>query len=86
VRPCRGDGLLSTAEAAALVGVEPVTIRLWRHRGHLRPQGLDERNRPLHTPEAVREAELAVQANALRTSGIDPRRLRRATFRAPAAA
>jgi len=78
VRPTRGDGLLDTAAAALLVGVRPVTIRQWRARGWLAPQGLDERGFPLHTREAVRAAEKRVRENGLKTSGIDPRQLRRA--------
>jgi transposase-like protein len=76
MRPRRGDGLLTTAEAARLVGVQPVTIRQWRNRGHLVAQGLDEQNRPLHTREAVRAAEKRVRENGLQASGIDPRQLR----------
>lgn len=76
MRACRGDGLLTTTEAAQRVGVSPATIRSWRNRGWLAPQGLDERNRPLHSEEAVRAAELRVRANGLETSGIDPRLLR----------
>lgn len=88
MRPCRGDGLLTTPEAARLVGVSAATIRSWRNRGWLEPQGLDERGRPLHTPEAVRAAERQVRGNGLRASGIDPRHLRqRAAVRdLPAAA
>jgi hypothetical protein len=63
MRPCRGDGFLTTAEAAALVGARPVTVRRWRMLGYLAPQGLDERGYPLHTPEAVRAAERRVRAN-----------------------
>jgi transposase-like protein len=74
--PSRGDGFLTTAEAARLVGVRPETIRQWRRRGWLTAQGLDERGHPLHTPEAVRAAELRVRDNGIRKSGIDPRRLR----------
>jgi DNA-binding transcriptional MerR regulator len=76
MRLTRDDGMLSTGEAARLVGVKPVTIRQWRSRGWLDKQGLDERNRPLHTPEAVRAAERLVRENGRRTSGIDPRQLR----------
>jgi DNA-binding transcriptional MerR regulator len=72
----RGDGLLTTADAARLVGVKPVTIRQWRKRGWLLPQGLDERGYPLHTREAVRAAEKLVRGNGLEKSGIDPRQLR----------
>ena len=78
MRPGRGDGLLSTAEAGRLAGVSPATIRSWRNRGWLVAQGLDERQRPLHTREAVRAAERRVRDNGLAASGIDPRRLRRA--------
>jgi hypothetical protein len=76
MRPCRGDGLLTTAEAGHLAGVSAATIRSWRNRGWLEPQGLDERHRPLHSKEAVREAERLVRGNGLRASGIDPRQLR----------
>ena len=76
VRPSRGDGFLTTAESARLVGVQPVTIRQWRRRGWLLPQGLDERGYPLHTRQAVRDAERKVQQNGLEASGIDPRQLR----------
>lgn len=76
--PARGDGLLSTPEAARLVGVAPVTIRQWRKRGHLVAQGLDERGNPLHSPQAVRAAERLVRENGIGASGIDPRQLRRA--------
>ena len=76
MRPCRGDRFITTAEAARMVGVSKATIRKWRSRGWLTAQGLDERNRPLHTREAVRAAERRVRENGLRESGIDPRQLR----------
>jgi DNA-binding transcriptional MerR regulator len=76
MRPTRGDGFLTTAEAGQLAGVSAATIRSWRNRGWLAPQGLDEHGRPLHTREAVRAAERKVRANGLRTSGVDPRSLR----------
>lgn len=79
MRPCRGDGFLTTAESARLVGVQPVTIRRWRMLGYLAAQGLDERGYPMHTREAVREAERRVRENGMQASGIDPRRLRRAS-------
>ena len=76
VLPSRDDGYLSTREAAKLVNVAPVTIRQWRNRGWLAPQGLDERGYPVHSREAVRAAERRVRENGLQTSGIDPRQLR----------
>lgn len=75
----RPDGLLTTAEAAQLAGRKPVTIRQWRNRGWLAPQGLDERGYPLHTPEAVRAAEQLVRQHGIQASGIDPRLLRHRT-------
>jgi DNA-binding transcriptional MerR regulator len=76
MRPCRGDGFFSTPESARLLGVRPSTIRKWRQRGWLQPQGLDERGNPLHTREALWAADALVRANGLRTSGTDPRQLR----------
>lgn len=76
--PATDDGfLLGTRDAAKLIGVEPVTIRQWRKRGWLVPQGLDERGYPLHSPQAVRSAEETVRARGLDKSGVDPRRLRK---------
>jgi len=72
----RGDGLLSTPQLARLLGRSPATIRSWRHRGWLAPQGLDERGNPLHTAEAGRAAEELVRRHGIEASGIDPRRLR----------
>jgi DNA-binding transcriptional MerR regulator len=76
MRPGRGDGYLTTAESARLAGVSVNTIYSWRHRGYLVAQGLDERNRPLHSREAVRAAEEKARANGLAFSGIDPRQTR----------
>lgn len=83
VAPSRADGYLTTAESAAMMGVQPVTIRQWRARGWLATQGLDERNRPLHTAEALRAAERLVRANGIEASGVDPRRLRGRSRPAP---
>ncbi|HZR50093.1 MAG TPA: helix-turn-helix domain-containing protein [Streptosporangiaceae bacterium] len=77
MRPARGDGMLTTPQAARLVGVSPATVRSWRNRGYLAPQGLDERGNPLHTPEAVRAAERLVREHGIKASGIDPRLLRK---------
>lgn len=76
MRPTRGDGYLTTAESARLVGVKPPTIRRWRMLGYLLPQGLDERGYPLHSRQAVRAAERLVRENGIQASGIDPRQLR----------
>jgi DNA-binding transcriptional MerR regulator len=75
--PDRGDGFLTTVEAARLVGVDPSTISKWRKRGNIEPDGLDERKRPLYRRETVMVAELEVRQHGLDTSGIDPRRLRK---------
>lgn len=86
--PTRGDGLLTTAQAARLVGVSPKTISAWRSRPvdrerpdgpvFLVPDGLDERGYPLHSAAAVREAERLVRERGISLGGCDPRRLRRA--------
>ena len=78
--PARPDGFLTTADAADLVGVQPVTIRKWRRLGYLAPQGLDERGYPVHSREAVREAEKLVWQQGLEaTKGrVDPRQMRKA--------
>jgi DNA-binding transcriptional MerR regulator len=73
----RGDGYLTTAQAAGMVRVEPGTIRQWKRRGHLDPVGLDERGHPLYRPEDVTRAEKRVHDNGLRTNGTDPRRSRK---------
>jgi len=76
--PTRGDGLLTTPQAAKLVGVSPSTYRSWRQRGHVKPDGLDERGRPLYRKQTARAAERTVRENGLRISGVDPRQLRHA--------
>lgn len=72
------SGLLSTREAALLVGASRSTIRDWRRKGYLAPQGLDERGYPLHSAAAVREAERLACQQGIEASGIDPRLLRTA--------
>jgi hypothetical protein len=84
MRLTRGDGFLTTAEAAQLVGVAPATIRSWRSRGYLKPQGLDERGYPLHRRDAVTAAEREVRASGLKTPRGDPRRFRQARRNAAA--
>jgi DNA-binding transcriptional MerR regulator len=50
---------LLPAELAALaVGVKPGTLRVWRHRGHLKPAGGTER-RPLYALEDLHAAKRA---------------------------
>jgi hypothetical protein len=73
----RADGFLTTRDAARLIGVRPVTIRQWRARGWLVSQGLDEHGYPLHTPEAVREAERQVCARGIKHSAVNPRQIRK---------
>ena len=76
MRPTRDDGMCGTVQAAQALGVKPWLIRKWRERGWLATQGLDERGRPLHTPEALRAAERLVREHGITASGTDPRQLR----------
>lgn len=75
--PTRGDGLLTTAQAAAIAGAKAATIRSWVARDHLRPAGLAENGRPLYRREDVIAAERTVRDNGLRRSRTDPRAVRR---------
>jgi DNA-binding transcriptional MerR regulator len=70
------SGLYNTREAALLVGVQPPTIRDWRRKKYLVPQGLDERDYPLHSAEAIRAAAETARVKGIEASGIDPRQLR----------
>jgi hypothetical protein len=63
------DELLTGPQAAELCGVRPATVRSWRHRGLLAPDGLDERGRPLYTQLAIARAEKATRAKAGRAIG-----------------
>ena len=77
VQPADPSGLMSTIEAARFAGVKPVTIRQGRARGWLDKQGLDQRGYPMHSRDAVREAERKVRENALASAcPFDPRRTR----------
>lgn len=82
--PTRGDGMLTGPQADRLVGGkgDGALIRKWRQRGHITPDGLDERDRPLYYPATVRAAERLVTQNGLRTRHINPRTERRAMQRA----
>lgn len=85
MRPTRDDGMYGTVQAAQVLGVKPWLIRKWRERGWLATQGLDERGRPLHTPEALRAAERLVREHGITASGTDPRQLRGRARRVEAA-
>lgn len=73
----RGDGLVSGQQAAQIAGVSYSTWRSWVFRGHVRACGLDERGYRLYHPDDAAAAEKRVRDNGLRTSGVDPRTLRR---------
>lgn len=76
-RPAHWSGLYTTAEAAVLLGVAEVTVRQWRYKRWLQPQGLDERGRPLHSAAALRAAEQTAREGGSRSaSRADPRRIR----------
>ena len=47
IRPKHYDAVVGIGEAARLIGVSPVTIRSWIHRGHLIPLALSR-------PRAIR--------------------------------
>lgn len=70
------SGLLTTAESARLARVARSTLRDWRRKGYLAPQGLDASGYPLHSAEAVRAAEELARQHGIQASGIDPRLLR----------
>lgn len=57
---------VTTAEAAALAGVRPVTIRTWRLRGHLAPASYDGKGRPRYRALDVAKAEAATRERARR--------------------
>jgi MerR HTH family regulatory protein len=79
----RGDGYVTTVQAAEMVRVTPATIRKWKQRGHLEPVGLDERGNPLYRPGDVTAAEKSVQRNGIAASGVDPRRKRKSARALP---
>jgi DNA-binding transcriptional MerR regulator len=57
-------GLLYGSEVAKLCGVEPPTVRSWRHRNLLTPAGLDPRGRPLYRQLDAARAEAATRSKA----------------------
>jgi DNA-binding transcriptional MerR regulator len=71
-----GERLYNTVESARLMGVSEGTIRSWRSRGILQPQGVSELGHALHTAAAVRQAEKVVRECGIRRAGVDPRLLR----------
>ena len=73
----RGDGLVTTPQAAKFARVSPSTIRTWASRGFLNPRGLSERGHPLYHPDAVAQADKDIREHGIRTGGVDPRLLRR---------
>lgn len=84
--PTRGDGLLTAAAGARLVGVTPRTIRNWRDRGLLSIADWDEHGWELFHKADVRWAEAVARDLGREAIGTDPRKLRKPKPRARAAA
>lgn len=65
------DGLtyVTTATAAALLGVAPCTITSWKVKEYLRPIAGSPPRRPVYLWDDVLDAEATARHNALRTSG-----------------
>lgn len=59
--------LWTTAEAAEAAGVKPVTIRQWKHRGHLRQANSPKARVPKYRAIDVVLAERATRELARRT-------------------
>jgi DNA-binding transcriptional MerR regulator len=62
--------LINTAAAATACGVGSSTISMWVARGHLRPSGLDEANRPLY-----RLGDVLIAARDTRQRAVGHRRI-----------
>jgi hypothetical protein len=58
------NGLVTTAEAAALAGVSQACVRMWRYRGLLPPSSYDGR-RPLYHPLDVLLVERATRTGVV---------------------
>jgi DNA-binding transcriptional MerR regulator len=58
--------LLTGPEAADLCGVSPITIRNWKRRGLIVPDGLDEQGRPLYYQLTIARAEKRTRKRARR--------------------
>ncbi|MFF0389664.1 MerR family transcriptional regulator [Kitasatospora sp. NPDC004615] len=56
--------LLTTAQVAHLCGVEANTVRQWKCRGLITPDGLDEQGRPLYLQLTAARAEAATRQRA----------------------
>jgi len=51
------ESLITASAAAALCGVKVQAVTNWVARGHLKPSGLDDRNRKLYKVIDVAKAE-----------------------------
>lgn len=58
------EQMLTTTQVADLCGVDPVTVRSWKKRGIIVPDGLDERGRPLYRQLTAALAEAATRQRA----------------------
>ncbi|MFF0295563.1 MerR family DNA-binding transcriptional regulator [Kitasatospora sp. NPDC004614] len=58
------DQLLTGPQAAELCQVSPITIRNWKRRGLITPDGLDERGRPLYNQLTIARAEAHTRRRA----------------------
>ncbi|MCG6499448.1 MerR family transcriptional regulator [Kitasatospora sp. A2-31] len=58
------DPLLTGPESARLAGVNPATIRQWKRRGLIQPDGLDEHGRPMYRQMTIARAERATRDRA----------------------
>lgn len=63
------DELLTTAQVATLCGVDPATVRKWKQRNIITPDGLDERGRPLYRQLTAARAEKRTRKRAGRIIG-----------------
>lgn len=59
------DDLVSTTEAANRIGVGKSTIAMWANRGHLKPSGLDQQDRPLYRMIDVLRAARDIRHRAI---------------------
>ncbi|MFI6117465.1 MerR family transcriptional regulator [Kitasatospora sp. NPDC051164] len=64
------DPLLTGPESARLAGVDPATIRQWKRRGLIQPDGLDDHDRPLYRQMTIARAEAKTRKRAGRTVAV----------------